>query len=314
MKKAGRICLLCMLVVLVFSGCSKETVDTSKVNIVTSFYPMYIATANIVDGVEDVELRNLTASTTGCLHDYQLTTANMITLTSSDILIVNGEGMESFIEKALETCENLQIIEASEGILDAHEEHNHIENEHFENKYAESKHEHHEHRENAHIWVSISMHMQQVQNICDGLVELDPENAEAYRENTKKYITKLESLKTKMHETLDLSENKKIVTFHEAFDFFAEEFDLEIVAVIEREPGTYPSAGEVADIIDLVREQEAKAIFVEPQYSRSAADTIARETKVPVYSLDPIVTGELEKDAYIEIMENNLKTLEEALR
>ena len=96
-----------------------------------------------------------------------------------------------------------------------------------------------------------------------------------------------------MHEVLDKKENKKIVTFHEAFEFFAEEFNLEIVAVIEREPGTYPSAGEVADIIDLVREKEAKAIFVEPQYSRSAADTIARETNIPVYSLDPIVTGEL---------------------
>ena len=69
----------------------------------------------------------------------------------------------------------------------------------------------------------------------------------------------------------------------------------------------------MANIIDLVREQEAKAIFVEPQYSRSAADTIARETGIPVYSLDPIVTGELDKNAYLTIMEQNLKTLEAAL-
>ena len=241
-----------------------------------------------------------------------------ITLTTADILVVNGEGMETFIEKALETCENLNIIEASRGILEAHEESEHIEHEHIEyenteHEYNESDHHEHHHGTNAHIWVSLSLHIEQVENICDELIILNPKNAGKYRENTEKYIKKLEDLKQKMHEVLDKKENKKIVTFHEAFEFFAEEFNLEIVAVIEREPGTYPSAGEVADIIDLVREKEAKAIFVEPQYSRSAADTIARETNIPVYSLDPIVTGELEKNSYIEIMEQNLKVLEEAL-
>ena len=87
----------------------------------------------------------------------------------------------------------------------------------------------------------------------------------------------------------------------------------DIVAVIEREPGTYPNARDVADIIDLVRSKEVKAIFIEPQYSRSAADTIARETGISVYVLDPIVTGELNKDAYIDMMNQNLKVLEEAL-
>jgi len=326
MKSKISISFVLLLMMLVFSACSKETVDTSKLNIVTSFYPMYIATANIVDGVEEVELRNLTATTTGCLHDYQLTTANMITLTSADVLVINGEGMETFIEKAIETCENLKIVEASEGILESHEklEHIEIEESHIHEEvskieYNEEEiheeqdgHEHH-HGENAHIWVSLSLHMEQVENICDELIKIDPKNAGKYRENAQNYIGKLKALKEKMHMTLDGKTNKNIVTFHEAFEFFAEEFDLEIVAVIEREPGTYPSAGEVADIIDLVREKNAKAIFVEPQYSRSAADTIARETDVPVYSLDPIVTGELDKDAYLKRMEMNLKTLEEAL-
>ena len=292
---------------IIFSGCSKESIDTSKFNIVTSFYPMYVATANIVDGVEDVELRNLTASTTGCLHDYQLTTANMVTLSTADVLIVNGGGMESFIEKAMETYEDLKIIDASEGIIHEHEEE---ETEH--NDEGELEHTH-EHGENAHIWVSISMHTEQIKKIRDELVKIDPKNAEAYIENANNYILKLEDLKARMHQSLDNIENKKIVTFHEAFEFFAEEFALEIVAVIEREPGTYPSAGEVANIIDLVRSKEVKAIFVEPQYSRSAADTIARETGVPVYTLDPVVTGKLNKDSYIEIMNRNLEVLEEAL-
>ena len=86
-----------------------------------------------------------------------------------------------------------------------------------------------------------------------------------------------------------------------------------IVEVIEREPGSYPSAGEVAEIIDKIKGSNAKAIFVEPQYLRTAADTISRETGIPVYSLDPIVSGNLEKEAYEELMRENLKSLVEAL-
>ena len=299
MKKKFSLLFLILLVMLVFSGCSKEKVDTSKLNIVTSFYPMYLATANIVDGIEEVELRNLTATATGCLHDYQLTTANMITLSTADIFIINGGGMETFLNKVIDNYQSLRIINASEGVLEAHEE---IEN--------EKKHDHdlqgeHEHGENAHIWVSISLYIKEVENIRNALMQIDAKNAKKYQENAEVYIQELKELKEKMHEALDKVENKKIVTFHEAFEFFAEEFDLEIVSVIEREPGTYPSAREVANIIELIREKDVRAIFVEPQYSRSAADTIARETGVPVYSLDPVVTGGLKKEAYIEIMERN---------
>ena len=92
------------------------------------------------------------------------------------------------------------------------------------------------------------------------------------------------------------------------------QFDLNIVSVIEREPGTNPSAGELAKIIDKIKLSGAKAIFVEPQYGTSAADVIARETKIPVYVLDPIVTGELNMEAYENIMFENLFVLEEALK
>lgn len=311
MKKGICINLCLFLILLLFSGCAKETVDKNKLNIVTSFYPMYVATANIVDGIDNVELRNLTATTTGCLHDYQLTTSNMITLSTADVLIVNGGGMENFIEKAVETYKNLKVIDSSAGIIEAHMEKEALEQEELESLEEEHKHEH---GENAHIWVSISMHIEQVKNISEELAQIDPENAEKYKQNADNYILKLENLKDKMHKSLDGLENKKIVTFHEAFEFFAEEFNLEVVAVIEREPGTYPSAGEVAKIIDLIRSKDVKAIFVEPQYSRSAADTIARETNIPVYTLDPVVTGELDKDSYIKLMNQNLSVLEEALK
>lgn len=298
--------LICILMLIVLVGCSvkNETVE-GNFKIVTSFYPMYIATLNIVDGIEGISLTNLTSTEVGCLHDYQLTTANMLTLSKADVLVINGGGMENFVQKVIDNSKNLQIIDASKNILEEHEE------EHHEEHHDEDGHNH---GENAHIWVSVSLYIKQVENIRDELCRLNPDNKEAYINNANAYIEKLEKLKEEMHAELDDITAKNIVTFHEAFEFFAEEFDLNIVAVIEREPGTYPSAGELVDIIKVVEKTNAKAIFTEPQYFENAANIIANETGKKLYELDPIVTGELTKEAYENAMRNNLKALSTALK
>ena len=106
---------------------------------------------------------------------------------------------------------------------------------------------------------------------------------------------------------------KKIITFHEAFPYFAKEFGFEISAVIEQEPGTVPSAKELAKIIESIKSVtnrgEDVALFAEPQYSSSVAKIISNETGLSVYELDPCVNGQLEKNAYIEGMEKNLSVL-----
>ena len=309
-----------MLIVLVLTACKTNEVDNDKIQLVTSFYPMYIATSNIVEGVDEINLTNLTASTTGCLHDYQITTADMVKLSTADVLIINGGGMENFIDKAINLYKDLEIINASQGIKENHED---IFSSKDDEKSGEHREEdenselgghHHDHGENSHYWVSISLYIEQVKNIKDELIKINSENAEKYEQNASNYIKKLEELKLKMHKELDNLDNKNIVTFHEAFEFFAEEFDLNVIDVIEREPGTYPSSREIAEIIKRIKEEKVNAIFVEPQYSRTAADTISKETGINVYVLDPIVTGNLNKDAYINVMEQNLKTLKEALK
>ncbi len=252
------------MMVFLLSGCTKEEFKENKVNILTSFYPMYVATINICDGVDDVEVKNLTAPTTGCLHDYQITTSDMIKLSHADILVINGDGMESFIDKAISLYPNLNIINSSKGILENHEEL--LEHHEEDDDENEENHHEHEHGVNCHYWVSITLHMEQIKNIKDELIRLNPQNANKYEENANVYLKKLETLKNEMHESLDGIDNKRIITFHEAFDFFAEEFNLDIEAVIEREPGTYPSAKELSQIIDLVKEKDITTIFIEPQY------------------------------------------------
>ncbi len=265
-----------------------------EIKVVASFYPMYIMARNVTKDVPGVSLENLTPPFTGCLHDYTLTTADMKKLAGARALIVNGAGMESFIEETAAGHPGLRIIGVSNGIA-----------------LIKSGGE-----DNPHIWVGISGAIRQVKNLGAAMQSLDPAHKELYAANTAGYVSKLESLRARMHTELAAYKGRKIITFHEAFPYFAEEFGLEIAAVVEREPGSEPSAKELAETVDLIRNsgRDGCVLFSEPQYPSSAAEVIAAETGLKVHVLDPAVSGPEEDDAYLKIMEKNLEVLKEAFR
>jgi zinc transport system substrate-binding protein len=282
--------------VVLISGCGRRvTIEPSKAGvftIVASFYPIYIETLNVAGGVEGVNVVNMAKLATGCLHDYQLSTNDLKTLEKADVFVINGAGMEAFMNKVTNQLPKLESIDSSSGIKLI--------------KDATGI-------DNAHVWVSVSNSIMQVQNIEKGLEKADPAHADVYSSNASAYISKLESLKQEMHSTLDNLKTKNIITFHEAFPYFAAEFGLKIDAVIEREPGTAPTPAELEATIKIVKRTGCKVLFTEPQYPVGAAKTIATETGAKIYSLDPAATGAISPNAYIDIMEQNLKSLKEAL-
>jgi len=266
--------------------------QAKTVEILTSFYPMYVSTLNVVGDTPGVNVTCLTPPIVGCLHDYSLSPGDMKKLAGADIFVVNGAGMESFLDKVVKQLPSLEIIEASKGIRLAFDD-------------------------NPHVWVSISGAIQQVKNIAAGLAKADPERAANYKKNADAYIAKLEALRKEMHAALDGIKNRNIITFHEAFPYFAREFKLNVVGVIEREPGSEPSARELASTIETVKKQNVHALFAEPQYPMKSAKVIEKETGVPVWILDPVVTGPRDpakaRDAYLVAMRQNLEVLRKAL-
>lgn len=268
------------------------TAETQKIKIVTSFYPMYVAVLNVAKNAPGVSVTNMTSKTTGCLHDYQLSPDDMKVLSNADIFVVNGAGMESFLDKVVKDRPKLKIVNASKGIDLIKDKNN---------------------TENPHVWVSISLHEKQIDNIAAGLSKYDPGNAKTYRKNADAYVARLKEFRVRMSDFIKTVRNRDIITFHEAFPYFAKEFGLNIVAVVEREPGSEPDARELARTIDIIRKEKVRVLFAEPQYSAKSAKIIARETKAKLYTLDPIVSGPPEADAYIRIMEKNLEVLKEAL-
>ena len=181
---------------------------------------------------------------TGCLHDYSITAEAMMRLEKADIFLINGAGMESFLEKTASKFPNLKTAALSQNIALLNGEEG----------------------ANPHVWVSVTNAITMTQNCADALSIANSENKSAYQKNAGVYIEKLNALKDKMHEGLRKYKGGKAITFHEAFPYLAKEFGFTITAVIEREPGSEPSAKELAETVETVKREKVSALFAEPQY------------------------------------------------
>ena len=276
--------------------------------IVTSFYPMYIATMNVVEDIPGVTLKNLSEPETGCLHDFQLTPADMKLLSTADVFIMNGGGIESFMEEIAEEYPNLTVINACEGIEllgGVHEHENEHEHEHEEEAT-------HEDERNAHAWMSLSLHRQQLGKIAEGLKEANPANKVEYERNAAKYDEKLEKLEEKQQELRKLTKEKAAIMFHCAFDYVAQDYGLQVAYCMDLDEERQVSAGEVANVLSIIEKDDVKFVFAEELYAKSMCETVQKEADVRVIYLDPLTRGEYDADSYIEGMTDNMNLIKDA--
>lgn len=273
--------------------------------VVTSFYPIWLMALNLTRGLEDhITVRNLAAPTVGCLHDYQLQTSDMKALSGADAFLVNGAGMEAFLPEITNALPALPVIEAAEGIglledsgaleiLDAEEE-----------------------EVNSHLWLDPARAVRMAENLAAGLIRLMPDDKAAITANLEDYRSRLQALDGQLREGLQDLSRRDIVTFHEAFPYFAAAYGLNVVAVVNKEPGEVLTPAQMGVLVGEIIRLGNPPLFVEPQYTDLSAETLARETGSSVYSLDPVVTGpetDVPLDYYETVMLQNMNTLIEAL-
>ena len=279
---------LILAVLLMLSG----TAGAEDFQILTTFYPMYILTQNVAGDIDGVQVTNMAEQTVGCLHDYTLQTRDMVLLEEADALVINGGGMEQFMDRVAGAQADLPVIDASQGIE-------------MEPSIEEGL-------LNSHVWLDPQLAMVQIQNIASGLAGADPAHAEQYRSNAETYIGRLKSLDEEMAEALRPLAGKEIITFHEAFNYLARRYGLVVAGVIANEPGEEPSTRDIAETCDLVARLGIKTLFIEPQYSPTAAKIIAGETGASMYVLDPCVSGNGSPESYEQIQRENVRVLREA--
>jgi len=283
-----KLIVLSILFALVLVGCAPE--NTAQIAATT--LPVYSFTAALCEGT-DITVSRLVTENVSCLHDYSVQVSQMRAVESADAVVINGADLEAFLEDVLTNA--ACVIDASaEMELDCGHSH-------------EQSGHHHEH--DPHFWLSPEKAKEMCRNIAGKLSALYPQHADVFSNNLTALLAKLDTLQAYGEQELGNLSCRNLITFHDGFAYFAESFGLHILKAVEEESGSEASAKELIELIGLVEDNHLPAIFTETNGSTAAAETIAKETGVKVYTLDMAMAG----DCYFDAMYHNIDTVKEAL-
>ena len=272
--------------------------------VVTSFYPVWILTLNLTNGIEDLEVLNLAENTTGCLHDYSLQNSDMAVLSGADALLINGSGMESFLPVITSAYPELPVIDATAGLPFFSE------SDIVEIGEAEKGEE-----VNSHLWLDPQRAAGMASNLADGLIRLFPDCEQQITENLNAYRDRLLALDETLREALSGTQ-RKVIIFHEAFPYFAEACSLPVAAVINKEPEDSLPTAQLVRVAELIKTGESMPLILKSAEEDPAVNTLVNETGVSVCELDPMTSGPEDPplDYYETVMIQNMKALQEALQ
>ena len=272
-----------------------ENQSPKKLNVLATFAPIQCFAANVCGDAAQVSVLLPPASGP---HNYAFSPNDIRKLGSADVVIENGLGLETWLEKGVKTAgkKDLLIVDTSKGISPITE---------ADSGQTGSP--------NPHIWLSPVCAMKQVENIRDALSSRDPGNAEAYRRNADRYLENLKKLDSEIRQETGLLQNKNFVTLHDAFPYFAREYGLRIAATFETSPDQLPLPKKLEQIRTLLASHEVAALLAESSYNSKPLEVVAREFNRPVVQMDSMETGEGDPSFYERAMRSNMSKLIAAL-
>lgn len=315
MKKNGiKISALILTVSILLMACSNGGTsqvkrEEDKLNVYSSFYPMYDFAKKI--GKDKINIKNLIPAGTEP-HDWEPTPKDLVNIGDSDVFIYSGAGMESWIDKVSENVKNddMDMVEASKGIdlLDSEEK------ESSKNKSSD-EHEHGEY--DPHVWLDPENAKIQMKNIKDAFSKADSKNKDFYEKNYEENVVKLDSLDQKFKDEIGKTKNKDIVVAHEAFGYLCNTYGINQIAIEGLSPDSEPDAARMVEITNFAKKNNIKYIFFEELVSSKVSNTLAKEVGAKTEVLNPLegLTDKQIKDGedYFSIMEKNLKSILKAL-
>lgn len=309
-----------------------------KKYIVTSFYPMYVMTANLIDGISELQVTNLSEPKTGCLHDYQLTPADLKLLSKADLFVINGCDMESFLDNVMEEYQGLTIVETTSGQTPIQgEEHDHeqedmdhqeVHDHEQEDVNHQEEHDHeqedvdheeahdHAHESNGHMWMSVASYRGQVEYLAERLCEQYPMYATQIADNAKAYDSQLEALAQRQEKLTAKTGGTNVVLLHSAYAYVAKDYGWEVSVLMdldEEDQVAALSAGDLALAVSEINEKGIRVILAEETYGASVAESLEQETDAKVVYLDTCNRGDFSLDSYLVSMNHNIDLLYEAL-
>ena len=238
-------------------------------------------------------------------HSYEPTPRDVALVAASQVLIVNGAGLEAYLAKLLENAGGKrQVIEASAGLVSRTPR---------EGEPAPDEHE-----GDPHFWLDPNHVIQYAQNIRDGLSQADPAGATTYAHNADNYTAQLKELDQWISQQVQqIPQNRRLlVTNHESFGYFADRYGFKIIGtiILSVSTGVSPSAQQLAQLVDHIKAAGAPAIFLESGSNPQLARQIAQETGGKVVTTLYTHSTESSVRTYIEMMKYNTQAIVDALK
>ena len=286
--------LILLLTITAFSGCissdeADEPESSENVKVMTTIVPLGHFVKMVGGDKVNVDVLVRPGSNP---HTFEPSPSQLMKIEETQIYVKNGAGLEIWMDRIIRANEDMLVVDSSEGIDLIESAHQDYETE----RGGAQDREYHENIRTAdpHIWLSPKNAMIQVENICRGLIEVDPENAEYYLNNRDDYLQRLKDLDRELENKFSGAERNKFVVLHPSWSYFARDYGLEQIPVLltEKEPGPRY----LATIIETARENEIETVFADPNFNPKSAEIVANEIGGKVVPLDPL------KENYLENM------------
>jgi ABC-type Zn uptake system ZnuABC Zn-binding protein ZnuA len=276
-----------------------------RIRVLTTILPLYDFAREI--GGPVVEVRNLLPPGVDP-HEFALSPRDIALVDRADVLIANGAGLDDFLTAALRKARlnpGRSIVTASEGLprIDM----------------TGSEHGHEHESGDPHLWLDPVYARTYARAVTNSIVDElrrrgDERGAEEVRQRAAAFDARLAQLDADYRRTLAPLRGRGFIAFHGAFAYLAARYGLNVAGVWQTTPGREPGPREVASLLQLARDKSVGALLSEPQFSPRALEMIARDSRIPVYQVDPLETArDFDSTHYIPVMRANLQTLTRAL-
>lgn len=321
MKKRIFVIAICYIILIICVGLLVNFFNTNKnssknydkIQIIATLFPEYDFVKQIGGDKVNVELL-LDAGVEP--HTYEPSVRDMKDITDSDLFVYTGKNMEPWAESITSsmTNSNCKIVDCSKNI-------NLIEIDEFFHEHSLINEEHthseleYDYEYDGHIWLDPQNAIIMIDEICESLVQVDPDNKEYYESNAKSYKEEISNLDKKIENELKNTTLDTLVFGGEfAYAYFMNRYNLNVISAYEAcGDGAEPSVSKIKEIIDYINTNNIKAVYYEELSEGTVAKMISEETNAkPVifYTLHNVSAEEMKNgENYVSIMEKNLENL-----
>jgi len=278
---------------------SDDNNSQNKIKIATSIYPLTDIVENIgKDKVEVVQILPSGASP----HGYEPQVSDVKNLKNAQAVFYIGHGLDDWTLSLAKSAgvEDLNRADKYVSLLEKTEEHSH-EDEDYEDNFTQK----YDSAEDPHYWLSLENGEQIARQIAEKLVLLDSINEDYYRNNLDNYVEDMRSSKLFLNNKIKDLKNRKILVYHDSWQYIARDFDLEVLGALKTSEAHEKGPKHLEELYGLVEDNNIEVVYGEEQFSLDQVKPLAQDLDLEVMLLDPLGANSA-IDSYIKLMEYNI--------